>query len=92
MSKNIRAIEQQLNHQITGGEIDQNFMDNISSQLSNIFLDSACASFKTATSNKRSDKRNKPWFGSACKVHAGNIIMQRKNSIYIARIQIEGIY
>ena len=64
----IRAIEHQLNQQITGDEIDQNFMDNISSQLSNIFLDSASASFETATPNKRSDKSNKPWFGSACKV------------------------
>ena len=41
--ENIRAIEQQLNQQIIGDEIDQNFMDNISSQLSNIFLDSVSA-------------------------------------------------
>lgn len=63
----IRAIEQQLNIQITAHEMDQNFMDNISSQLSNIFLDSANVTFKTATSNKRREQRNKPWFGPACK-------------------------
>ena len=64
----LQSITDQLTRDITDQNFDQNSLDSIVNEISEIFVNSATSSFESRPRNPRFRKirKNKPWFGPAC--------------------------